>query len=455
MYSLFWKIFLTYWFTILLVELFTAWFTADFSEFEIHPILEQQNTEFITSSEQAVSILTTQGLPGLRNWLSQADSNKAIDDIYVFDQHFSEVNNKALPDYINELLKSGLKNYTEIDPIKNILTFEATTPEGEAYSIISTFEHPHPVKYLLAPQRVIFSIVVSGLICFLLASYFTSPLKKLRDSTQILSLNEFKPINLDDLRHRSDEFGALAHDFENMTKRISELLDSQKQLLRDISHELRSPLTRIQVALDLARNKVESKALDELNRIEREIENLDSLIHELLTFVRLDGNNKDTKTKINIDELLNNINSDLNYEHQKSVSGNRIVLESEKSTNIEGYDQLLHRAIENIIRNACYYSPPQETVHITSAKTETGHVRIQIEDNGPGVPDNMLEKIFDPFVRVSTARESETGGSGIGLAIAKRVIVIHDGNITAANKTQGHGLIVTIELPLTSKQLNV
>lgn len=452
MYSLFWKIFITYWFTILIVELFTAWITADLSELEIHPILEHQNEEFVASSELAVSILKTKGLPGLRAWLNEINTHKAIDNIFVFNQNLQEVNNKLLPEHIKAILDSDIKNYKKIDrynPIKNILTFKTTSLEGDSYLLISTFEHPHPIKYLLAPQRVAFSIIASGLICFLLASYFTSPLRKLRNSTQMLSLNEFKPISLDNLRNRNDEFGALAIDFENMTTRLSDLLNSQKQLLRDISHELRSPLTRIQVALDLARNKFKPTGIDELNRIEHEIENLDFLIRELLTFVRMDAHNTDSKASVDIVELLKDIVTDLNYEKQTTLTDSTINIQCPSSAFSEGQAQLLHRALENIIRNASYYSPVDGVIRIECAVVNNT-ICIQIADNGPGVPENMLERIFDPFVRVSVARESDTGGNGIGLAIAKRVIDIHQGKITASNRTNGNGLIVTIELPLAT-----
>ena len=451
MYSLFWKIFFTYWMIILIIEFFTAWITADLSEYEIHPILEQQNAEFVASSTQAVSILTSEGLGALRSWIHQKRNLKGIDEIYVIDENQKEVNNKPLPDSIKVVANNDDAKQTPFhhyQAIKHTLTFRTKTPEGDNYLIISTFAHPPLLKYLLAPQRVALSVIISGLICFLLARYFTSPLTNLRRSTQMLTLGEFDTTNLKQLRNRSDEFGALAVDFNQMTERLSDLLHTQRQLLRDISHELYSPLARIRVALGLARKKYISLDSTELDRIEVEIVKLEMLIRELLTFVKIDPkNNATTTTKVNMCELLNYVVTDAQYEQQQSSVDQKIDLQCSDSIEIDVDAKLLHRAIENIVRNARYYSPSNGKILI-NCYLKSDQVCISIEDEGPGVPDNMLENIFQPFVRVSSARESDTGGSGIGLAIAKRVIDNHGGTISATNKTKSSGLIVEINLPL-------
>ncbi len=454
MYSLFWKIFLTYWLTILIIELFTAWITADLSEYEIHPILSQQNAEFVSSSTQAVSILTAEGLPALNHWLQQSNNIQAIENIYVINRHLEEINDKPLPDNIKAILENEYNNQAVINhsqPIKHTLTFKTQSPDGEDYILISTFEHPHLVRYLLAPQRVAFGVIISGLICFLLARYFTSPLTQLRRSTQMLTLGAFDTTSLHHLRNRNDEFGALAVDFENMSVRLRDLLAAQRQLLRDISHELRSPLTRIRVALGLARNKYQASGSEEIDRIEREIERLEFLIRELLTFVKIEPHNEAASmSRVAIRELLEEVVHDAQYELQQFRTSNIINLQCNHNVDVKADARLLHRAIENIVRNACYYSPEDSAINVRCT-LETGDVYISIEDEGPGVPQDMLEKIFQPFVRVSEARETNTGGSGIGLAIAKRVIDIHNGTISAMNKQNSKGLIVKITLPIFSQ----
>ena len=454
MYSLFWKIFLTFWFTILIVELSTAWITVDLSEYEIHPILEKENDKFIASSTEAVSILTSEGLPGLRTWLQQDQNLKGVAEIFGINQRHEEVINRPLPSTVKVILDNDYANQTLSDhyqPIKHMLRFSTTTPDGDDYLVISLFEHPPLIQYLFAPQRVALGVLVSGLICFLLASYFTSPLTRLRRSTAMLTLGEFDTTSLQQLRNRNDEFGALAVDFEKMADRMHDLLNTQKQLLRDISHELRSPLARIRVALGLARNKYQSNDLEEHDRIEMEIERLEFLIRELLTFVKIDPNNAIPMSNVDICELLEHVVTDARYELQQATISQKINLYCPGTIDIYADAHLLHRAIENIIRNAGYYSPNNSTITIRCSLRKTS-IQIIIEDEGPGIPEDMLEKIFQPFVRVSTARESDTGGSGIGLAIAKRIVDTHKGTISANNKTGSQGLMVKVCLPLPSKQ---
>lgn len=455
MYSLFWKIFLSFWATILIIELFTAWFTADLSETEIHPILAQHNQQFVASSTDAVSTLTKNGIKGLREWMSQEENLRGIGDIYVFDRQFNEVNNKPVPSSIRVILTDDIDNHSLVDhqqPIKHMLTFKTTTSRGNEYLVVSTFSHPPLLQYLLAPQRVGLSIVISGLICLLLARYFTSPLTNLRRSTQKLTLGEFDTTSLSRMQSRKDEFGALAVDFNAMTVRLGQLLDNQRQLLRDISHELNSPLSRIRVALELARSKytVKNEEGAEFDRIEREIERLELLIRELLTFVKIEPKNSSVLanlSKVNVRKMLEEIINDAQYLGKNENAPPTINLNCAEDIDVQADAQLLHRAIENIVRNACYYSPRSLAITINCLK-DADNVNIFIEDQGPGVPENMLEKIFQPFVRVSPARESDTGGSGIGLAIAKRVVELHRGKISAKNKKDNSGLIVAILLPV-------
>ncbi|WP_455206182.1 ATP-binding protein [Kaarinaea lacus] len=427
------------------------------SEYEIHPILERHNATFVSTSNQAVSMLRAEGVAGLRDWLKQANNMQAIDDIYVVNGKRQEVNNKPLPDNIREILNNKHAMQTLADqyqPIKSLLTFKATTPDGSNYLLISTFKHPHVVKYLLAPQRVAFGVVISGLICFLLARYFTSPLAKLRSSTQMLTKGEFDTTAVQQLRKRNDEFGALAEDFEHMSARLRDLLDAQQQLLRDISHELRSPLARIGVALELARNRYKPKNSEEFDRIERELERFELLIRELLTFVKLGPNSPATPaTNIDICDLLSHVVDDVEYELKQTNDAKTINLHCFQSVEVKADPHLLHRAVENVVRNACYYSSKNTVINI-HCNCNVQNVSITIEDEGPGVPEEMLEKIFQPFVRVSTAREADTGGTGIGLAIAKRVINSFHGTISAVNRPDQRGLVVTITLPIMQEIQN-
>jgi two-component system sensor histidine kinase CpxA len=456
MYTLFWKIFFTFWATILFIEILTAWVTADLSETELHPILEKQNLEFISSTTAAVSVLTANGLEEFKDWIKEGNNLKGVDDIYVISDNNIEVNGKFLPVNIQAILNRN-NNGTPVDhyqPIKHTLTFSTTTPKGSNYLVVSTFAHPPLLRYLFAPQRVMLSVLISGLICYLLARYFTKPLTNLRRSTQKLTQGEFDTTNLQQLRKRKDEFGALAVDFDFMSKRLSKLLESQRQLLRDISHELNSPIARIRVAVELARNRYHAADSAELDRVEKEIERLEFLIRELLTFVKIESTESiPPMDRVDVAQVLGYIVDDAKFERNQPPNKQHILLDCPENISVKANAQLLHRAVDNIVRNACYYSPANATIKISCSR-EAGKVIITIEDQGPGVPKEMLRKIFQPFVRVSYARESETGGSGIGLAIAKRVIDIHNGTIVATNKADNSGLVVTIALPLYKETLS-
>lgn len=450
MYSLFSKIFFTYWLIILTIEVFTAWFTANLSQLEIHPILEKQNRQFVSDSMQAVDIIETQGLASLRAWLLKDDNRKAVEEIYVINQRQEEVNRKEIPTNISELAKGsrgGSPSAADSQRIVNVLTFDTKTPDGN-YLLISTFKYPSMASYLFAPQRVAVGVIVSGLICFLLARYFTSPLTKLRSAAQLLMQGEFNTAGIQQLRNRRDEFGALAVDFENMAVRLEELLSAKRQLLRDISHELRSPLARIRVGLDLARKKYGESDCEDLDRIDLEIERLDLLISELLVFARIRSNKTlGSMSPVYLSDLLQQIVDDAAYELQQTPESAKVLLDVSQEVVVKADARLLHRAIENVVRNALRYSLKGGCVRISSM-TDAGTARILIEDEGPGVPNDMLEKIFQPFVRVSSARETETGGTGIGLAIARRVVELHQGSIVACNRPGNKGFSVMVSLPL-------
>ncbi len=450
MQTLFWKIFFTFWATILFIELLTAWVTADLSETELHPILQKENQQFIASTTAAVSVLTAKGLTAFQEWVKLEANLKGVGDIYVISENKIEVNGKFLPSNIQAILNRDFTE-TPVDhyqPIKHTLTFQTLTPARDRYLVISTFAHPPLLKYLFAPQRVILSIFISGLICFLLARYFTKPLIHLRQTTKKLTQGEFDTTSLQRLRNRSDEFGALAVDFDFMSNRLSKLLETQRQLLRDISHELNSPLARIRVAIELARRKYKVNDSEELNRVEKETERLEFLIQELLTFVKIESvESVPDISVVDVKQILGYVAEDAEFERNQPPYQQTVEVDCPGQVLIEGNAQLLHRAVENIVRNACYYSPSNSLIQIRCRK-KLGKVIITVEDQGPGVPKEMLRKIFQPFVRVSAAREMETGGSGIGLAIARRVIEIHNGTVTAENKADMSGLTVTIALPI-------
>ena len=274
-------------------------------------------------------------------------------------------------------------------------------------------------------------------LCYLLAWNITSPLRKLQRTVDHFGRGDLS-VRAEAKRH--DEFGDLARTFNQMADRIEMLLTAERRLLLDISHELRSPLARLSVAVELARSG-DSESLD---RIQREVERLNELISELLQVTRAEGDpGRRVDEPVDARELLSNLVYDSSIEAQ--AKGCEVVLNSDREMPLRGDPELLRRAVENVIRNAIRYAPSGTAIEIGLA-TRGDRAFITVRDHGPGVPDGSLQRIFDAFYRVDTDRNRTSGGVGLGLAIARRAIELHHGRIKAENMHPG--LRVTIELPL-------
>jgi two-component system sensor histidine kinase CpxA len=240
---------------------------------------------------------------------------------------------------------------------------------------------------------------------------------------------------------------SLGSDFDLMAEKIESLVESQRRLLGDISHELRSPLARLNVALELARQRSGDEALSALARIQREAETLNEMIGQLLTLTRLQtGAQELQKAEFDLCRLVREIADDAEFE---AKSGNRSVrLESNASCTFVGNELLVRRAIENVVRNAVHYTAAGTEVEIKLNNVSHANgsaIEITVRDHGPGVPEPALSKIFRPFYRVDEARDREAGGVGLGLAIAERAVKLHNGSINARNAADG-GLVITITL---------
>jgi len=241
---------------------------------------------------------------------------------------------------------------------------------------------------------------------------------------------------------RYDEFGQLARDFNGMAEHIERMVENQRRLLGDVSHELRSPLARLNVALELARQKAPGAAEGALDRVELESSRLDDLISRLLEFTRLDHDQLERKpvdlvgltAEIVADAAFENTGAGLHFDRPKT--GEIAVL---------GDATQLRAAIDNVIRNAVFFSGADTTVEVEVEITDT-HARVRVADRGPGVPETELSRIFEVFYRIEDARDRGRGGAGLGLAIAARAVQLHGGTITARNR-DGDGLIVEIDLP--------
>ncbi|WP_237063840.1 ATP-binding protein [Microbulbifer zhoushanensis] len=294
---------------------------------------------------------------------------------------------------------------------------------------------------------LLLSMLASGAVCYWLARYLSRPLDKLRTATRRVAAGELDYRVSPALEKRGDELADLARDFDSMTAQVQESMAEQRRLIKDVSHELRSPLARLQVALGIARQK-DTRGLDpELEKIGKAADYLEEIIADILSLPVAGGEERKLDDVVEINGLLSALKEDLRHEaEQKGIaieltpSGGELLVATRGSS--------LTAALENILRNGIKYSPRDSRV-IATVQVTGETCRIRVQDSGRGVPEEELTAIFRPFYRTDTARTRESGGVGLGLAIAQRTIQQHGGKISASNAAGG-GLCVEVMLPLVA-----
>lgn len=310
-------------------------------------------------------------------------------------------------------------------------------PSGAEQNPPLAHRRPHRARLPMVPM--LSALIVSLISALALAWYFAKPIRQLRHAFDAAAGGDLDVRIGAGMGGRRDELADLGRDFDHMTERLGHLVEGQKRLLHDVSHEMRSPLARLQAAIGLARQQPER--FDEtLARIEREGLRLDSLVDELLTLSRLEAGVAGAAEQVDMQELLEGIVEDARFEG----AGRQVSVELAASAlpTVRANAVLLQRAIENVVRNALHHSPREGVVQIVAGMTE-GRLRVSVRDQGPGVPADALDKIFRPFYR--GAGRTSANGYGLGLAIAERVIAAVDGRIRARNGESG-GLVVEIDL---------
>lgn len=303
--------------------------------------------------------------------------------------------------------------------------------------------------HFASPQLPV-AIAIGGLTTFVLVLIFTRPVIRLREAARQLAQGRLNTRVREVHRGRilkGDEFDALVHDFNHMAERLESLVNAQKLLLRDVSHELRSPLARLSVALELSREDADSTMSANLDRIQRETERLNQLIGQLLTLSSMEAAESLAKSeRVPLKQLLDEILADAEYEAQQR--GTSVALHADCESVVEGRRELLYRAMENVVRNAIRYTEAGSLVEIKLHGDPAGRrILIEVSDRGPGIPEPELGSIFRPFYRVDSSRTEQTGGFGVGLAIAERAVKLHNGTIRAQNRAGG-GATIQISIPL-------
>jgi two-component system sensor histidine kinase CpxA len=388
--------------------------------------------------------LQTVNAKDLPVWIGKQEQRDNL-EIFLVDQEGSEIFGKELNPGVDRVLKklAGFRRRASHREGRVMLFGqEFYRPEWGSINLIIAQSPPASpfIKYLTDHLwlRLLLALIISGIISYLVSRYLTRPLKNLQQASRSLADG-----NLDTRIAVSasggDETDELARDFNSMAEQLQEKIQSQKRLLNDVSHELRSPLARLRVALALAEEDP-TRVVELLKRIDHETERLDELIGQLLA---VPDATIELEDSLELVTLLRELCGDAGFEsqqHDKQICFNSGPAEAIVSS----HGDLLKKAFENVIRNAVQYSPQGSTVEVSLTKN-ADNCLITIDDSGPGIPEPDLQRIFEPFYRVDTARQRETGGFGLGLSIARRAIEQHGGSIAATNTYPG--LRVTIQLP--------
>ena len=404
----------------------------------------------------ATQIYDAQGEQGLREFLDRIDNADTVSEVDVVNKDGKNwisdgIDLQQYQSLIDSTFLTGQVQIEQSSPDTALAAMIFDTKDNTGvgrtqHALIVRWERPKPTPIFgesrLRYLRFFGLLLTALLVCYLLALYLSSPIGKIRAATQKLAEGDLSTRVADELGNRHDELGLLATDFDLMAERIESLITSQKRLSRDISHELRSPLARLGVALEIAKQRAGDEQTPQLDRIETESARLNEMISRLLTLSRLESGSQDIeKQDIDLKALVEDVAEDADFEAQ--AKGKSVKFSGAEQCRVTGDEGLLRSAVENVLRNAVRYTPEGTSVDVLLT-SNNGTAKIKVTDHGGGVPADELKNLFRPFYRVGEARERATGGIGLGLSIAERAIQAHNGTIEDQNV--GRGLMVEIDL---------
>jgi two-component system, OmpR family, sensor histidine kinase CpxA len=455
MRSLFVKIFVSYWLAQALFFILAILVASAFRPSREISNLQAQQAKFLSEALQAYQ---SGGETAAWKYLRSIHDMHHV-HVFIFDETGKDILGRKVPPWVHRAQQGDISTadtfwgrFREMQ----FLRASMTGPDGHHYTMITDLQpEPHPWFFFHgAPGLgVLIGIISSGLVSYLLARYLTSPIVRLRAATQRLAGGDLSARAGVPSAGEHDETAELIRDFDRMAERIQNLVAAQRRLLTDISHELRSPLARLNVALELARQRSGGEAAGALERIDRESTRLNEMIQRLLTLARLEsGEDSLEKCPVDLEQLIREIAKDASFEAQSRRS--HVEVDIEENCVVEGNPNLLHSAIENVVRNAIRYTEEGTSVQIQLERSGSapGEAVLRVTDFGPGVPEDALDKMFRPFYRIDDARRRQTGGVGLGLSITARAVSLSGGSVEARNRAQG-GLIIEIRLPVLAHEL--
>ncbi len=452
MRSLLIRIFISFW-SIIVITIIAAGALGYFYAERVRAAM--QTFEVSDAMLAASTSLRENGREGLTEWLHSLPSVTAS-LVYVVDDRGQDLLGRRLPAPVVIAMKRfGAPRFQRSPPMRD---FGNLRPARPFTQLIGPDDHVYTL-FVLPPQRtvgrwlaqrggtgvVILALIISAAVSYLLARTISQPIRRFRESAIAIAAGNLDTRVADRVGDRRDEIGLLAQDFDRMTDKLRGAWQRQTELTRNVSHELRSPLARLRVALELARRQTGD--LPELEKIDAETERLDELIGQILEFSRLDVGPDEDRSPIDLDELIRLVVEDVRYEYGVLGSEANIEFESDSGSTVFGYPNALRSGIENVLRNAVQHNREHGEVHVRLA-AEAAQAVLTVEDQGGGVAQHELEKIFEPFYRSKTRpAEQASQGTGLGLAIASRATALNDGFLLARNSKDG--LRVEMRLPLS------
>jgi len=459
MSRLYWRIFIAFWAVIILTVVVTVTVNTVVLRDDVATSrLQALFASMDALTEQAQRTLDSEGEAGLREWLAQKRASLNV-PMFIVDPDGMELLGQPLPPRLRPPpeLQSGFERWRERrfelrpdarpgprrGPRARSRTL--TGPRGEYTFVAMGIDSPRSGGIWSRDSRRLFPlmlVLVSGAACFWLARYLTRPIQVFRETGQRITAGDLSARVGAPVDQRKDEFGALARDFDQMAARIQTLLESKQRLLREVSHELRSPLARLQAATGLMRQQAGNADNANLDRIEQEAETLNHMIGQILAFARLESLERVTREPTDVAELVSEVVANARFEAQ--TLGRDVTFQAPKHVEAELDPALIQSAIDNVVRNAVQHSEQLTTVTLAAAPDS---IQITVSDDGPGAPAENLDRLFELFFTAAPSNSADGQGAGIGLAIARRVVDLHGGSVVARNRVDGSGLEVSISLP--------